>query len=409
MGIFGWPWKKSKRAPESEKPAEASQAAESKEPEPRQDMCRIPEGFMVRTWDGECDFPSLLRLDGGILLVRIGRGGDGNVKILRAVFDAVDRALERPHRPALIAYEIESAHDLLKDEPPVVVSVEESVVWTLQEGILDGWGDDPRRLQELLQRFHGFESRKGSARIVQTVCVKKPYFDEVSAILGLIQGLGIDIRELSPHDPVLIEVHRPDGPIVSGILGQPHAPIGNSAGFQPRRLNEEKSAAAARGDGAMLTILDNEEMRLLESAIRSSAPGQKPRTLVCAPMLRWLISETARGNAECRKKLHAYFLDQKTPLVVPARDRSGDFLEARMEGSQGEAALTVFPDLDSVQQLGVLRVNDPFVPMQPDALLNLCRTAGLALILRMPSRDGPLSVTVHVQDVDTLAAARKAP
>jgi len=299
MGIFGW--KKSKKTPGLEKPRAESIPPQAPEPDPETDMIRVPEGFMVQTWPGEIPEPSFSRMDGGVLLASTGPGGDMNVEVLRAVFDGVERALERPHRPALLVPRPVHLAELFEEESPAVIPVEEVVVWTLQEAILDGWQDDPRRLQEMLRRFHGFASRKASGRILQIVCVKKPYLEEVSSILGLIQGLGIDVRELPPDGVALIEAHRPDGFILSGLPGKSLDPIGDSARLQPWRLNEERNAAASRGDEAELARLDEEEIRLLGSISRGSA---EPRAVLHAPLLRSLLphhrtlrSESARGRS----------------------------------------------------------------------------------------------------------------
>src|SRR5256885_12610843 len=163
MGILGWPWKKSRTGTQ-----------------PAPGTIRVPEGFRVTISPGESTGPCWPRVDGGVLLASSGPATDINVEVLRVLFDQVEKALSRPHQPARIPARHGTMSDLFQAAPPEVFVIDNVLAWTLQEGILDGWADDPLQLQELLHRFHGLAStRRGSNQFLQTILVKRSYLDEM--------------------------------------------------------------------------------------------------------------------------------------------------------------------------------------------------------------------------------------
>jgi hypothetical protein len=401
MGILGWlksRWQKAAPANPPQEPEPAKVDA----PEPLGDMRRIPEGHEVKAWPGEIPAPSFTRMDGGVILASTGCQSDVNVAAVRALFDAVEKRLRPPQEPILLVPELRNLAVFFDEENPRYLTLDNVVVWTLQEGTLDGWKDDPHRLQELLRGFHRIGSKKEYGRILQIVGVKKPYFDEVAWVLALVQGVGVEVREIIPEGTALIEVRRPDGSILSCIPSRSQAPLGGLAGFQPWRLNEERDRAMADGNAAEVARIDDEEMRLLESIVRCHPPGP-PAPLEHAPLLRQLIQQASSGEAAARAKLNEYLLDRNTVLVIPGEDVGGGRIRTRLEGS----AIAVLPDLQSA---GLLEIpaGAPLGLKRPQELLDLCREAGLAILLRTSSGNGArCEVTVDVADVDALAAARK--
>jgi len=368
---------------------------------------RVPDGFLVKTWPGELDAPSFTYLDGGVLLASTGPGGDMNVEVLRALFDAVEKALLRPHAPVRLAAKRGPLSSMLRTEEPELALIDSVVAWTLQDGILDGWSETTLLLQELLRRFHRVGSERRSVeRTVQVILVRKSFLDDASWMLRLIRGLRIDVRELVPDGTAVVEVQRPDGAIVSALAGAPA--LEEVVGFEPSLRNAKRDLAEARGDRAALERLDEEERRELERIIRSR-PLKRPRPLVHALLLRSLIVQSAGGDVGSREKLHRYLLERTTPLLIPTLRMSGGLAQSALEAVGGERAIAAFPDVLSARQLAPSEGEGQLAMMPPIEVLDIARGANLVLVLKVPGKDGPVSAIVRTAEIDAHASGQGRP
>jgi hypothetical protein len=384
MGILGWPWRRSHGGSSSSR-----------------GTVIVPEGFRVDTWSGEARFPIPRRANSGVLLASTGPAVDINLEVVRVLFDQIDRQLSEPHGPVRIPTTQVRLSDLFDAAAPEVVLVKDVVLWIFQEGILEEWAQDAVRLQEMLQRLHGFSSsRRGTNQFLQMVLVRRSYFDEAPWVFGLIQSLGIEVRELSSDGAALLEVHRPDGTIISSVLG---TPIETAGGFELHRFAREREIANLRGDRGALERIDEEERRIVESAILPARRAEPPRPLELAPRLRRLIVEAADADAAAREKLERYLLERTTPLIFVTRAASGGRLEPFIDEVGAERALRAFPDLQSTIELAPPDRNDAIVPMRPPAVFDMCRSARLALVLEVPGKDGPVRVILRPREIDELA------
>jgi hypothetical protein len=386
MGIFGWPWKRLQ---------DRSHIARG--------TITVPAGFQVRTWPAEIPRPSFTWTDGGVLLASAGPGTDMNVKVLRAVFDAVERALSTAHGPARIAARRARTAELMEPAAPEFVRLDKFVVWTFQERILEGWGEDASRLQELLRRFHALSAgRRAPNQFLQVVLVRKSYFDEASWIFRLIQDSGIEVRELSPDGVALVEVHRPEGTIVSALVG---TPFGCASRCELRRFSRERDVAELRGDRQALERLDEDERCTIEAAIPAARDDRPLRPFECAPLLRLLITKAAAGDAEGRHELRRYLRERGTALLVPGRAVRGGLVESDIENVGTERVLRAFPDLQSPTQSAPSGKYQVLAHMRPLDLLDMCRAGGLALCLEAPGDQGPVTVILRAEELDPVAAS----
>ena len=227
MGIFDW---FRKTLPSADGIATRAEGMMDRQSEDA--FVQVPEGFFVKTWPGELKAPSFTLLDGGVVLASTGPSGDMNVEVFRALFDGVEKAMLRPRAPVRIAAKVGTMAGLLRADEPQFVSINSMVVWTLQEGILDGWSETPLLVQEVLRRFHRIAMGHGAVeRTQQVVLARKSLLNEASGMLRLIRGLRIDLRELVPDGTAVVEVRRPDGTIISGLPGTPR--LEENVGFEP--------------------------------------------------------------------------------------------------------------------------------------------------------------------------------
>jgi hypothetical protein len=308
---------------------------------------RLPPGFTVETWTGIIGSPSFTRMDGGVWMVSTGPPSDANVATLRALFAYMRESLTRPSGGVRLSDD--ARLEALCRRAPKSVEVERLVVWTLQDGSLEGWVDDPALLEEVLRSFAAL---RPPAR--QIVLAARADLDDAPWFFALLRGLEVDVRELPADGRVLVEARRRDGGIVSAVLGSPVA-------LPPIAL------PATRAD--------------LEGVILRGAPRRPPSPLAQATVLRGLIADVIDGKPEARDRLARYFLERRTPLLFLVRRAGDEQVRSDLftDGS-GASHLEVLPDLDTANRVNGGEVPE-IVARTPAETLRIARETGLGLSL----------------------------
>jgi hypothetical protein len=374
---------------------------------------RVPDGFVVQTWPGELDAPSFTQMDGGVWLASTGPGTDHGVAVLRTLFEAVEAAVRRPLVPVHLVDGAPHLSELVGAGMPATSAVNSVVIWTLQARSLEGWTDDPERLQELLRRFARIARARGDDEPTrQAVLVRATVLAETPWVFHLLRGLGLPVREL-PHDGVaLIEVRRPDGTVVSAIPGAPFPELEQRIDDTPLRFHRDKHAAEARGDRAAIERIEQEERKALARAIPDRRQRAEPRAFAHAPLLRSLLTRAATtSSAASWEELCRYLIERETAFVVVASPSPEGHVTAEL-GSlpDGTTSLTAYPDTNSASQLAdPKREGRPLMAMARTPLFALVLDAKLALVLGTPGRDGPLQVVLGVEAVRAVAENRVPP
>ena len=76
-------------------------------------------------------------------------------------------------------------------------------------------------------------------------------------------------------------------------------------------------------------------------------------------------------------------------------------------GSQ--RAIATFPDLDSARHFWPAEGERNLAVMPPLDILGIARAAGLVLVIKVPRKEGPVSVVVNPRDIDAVATPLNAP
>ena len=76
-------------------------------------------------------------------------------------------------------------------------------------------------------------------------------------------------------------------------------------------------------------------------------------------------------------------------------------------GSQ--RAIAAFPDLDSARHFWPAEGERNLAVMSPLDILGIARAAGLMLVIKVPGKEGPVSVVVNPTDIDAVATPLNAP
>ncbi|HTV24158.1 MAG TPA: hypothetical protein VMG12_35945, partial [Polyangiaceae bacterium] len=219
----------------------------------------MPEGFKVDVHRVRPQ-PGLVSSRAGVWLAHLGASNDEPEAALDRVVGDVERLLAGP-RPSIAFAKPSHLSSLLKPELPPLTSVSGLLVWTLDATALASAPNAPALVQRLLRRLHVISGRD----VTQCVFVVSRDAAAAAALFPLIHELGLELRTpVSQDRAVLAEVHRPDGVIISGLLGAPLS-LANAAASGARDINLKKDAA--RDDRDALARLEQEELRALEARL----------------------------------------------------------------------------------------------------------------------------------------------
>ena len=327
----------------------------------------VPAGFLVNAWPGVTDQPAMTRMDGGVWLVSTGPGGDDDGGALRALTEAIEGVVRRPLVPAELAYETILA-DLLLPARPATERVDSVVAWTLQPGSLAAWADDAERLAELCELFGRVERARGERGTIQVVFVPPEVASEMPWVLRLLASRGLEIRLLPADGKVLLEVTRPDGEIISALIGAVVRGLGGRS---------EPSPA---------------------DALPARRPPRTAHPLMVAPRLRAIL-----GDPADREPLDAYLAEHDLAYLVVGAIAHGKATAELEALEDGTSAMIAFPDTVSAQLLAGDR---PLIVMHTPNLWSLLLDARLGLSLRARGAES-VRVDLSHDDLQRIAVRRR--
>jgi len=156
--------------------------------------------------------PALMARPGGALIAQLGLSSDAVDRELAAIAADLDTLLAKPRPRVLVANVGGALQELFAPANPTVMPVDGLLLWVLDADALAVTPEIAGRFMDLL-RTHP---------IAQTVFVREAGSERARAMIAAIQTLEIGVRELEPPDqPIAIEVERPDGVILTALLGKP--------------------------------------------------------------------------------------------------------------------------------------------------------------------------------------------
>jgi hypothetical protein len=271
--------------------------------------------------------------------------------------------------------------DLFAPSTPPVAHLRSMVIWTVSQGSFSGFVEQPDTFQSLLRRFHQLAT--GTRAGPQYLYLCHPDWKNIPALVPLLLGLGIEVRVPDPSGGVLMEVVRPDGTILSALLGvqlSSERPSDYAAVY-----NQKKDAALASNDRAELAHIEAIERQryapFFQHAQVAAPPLSAPAMRDSRLRLLTLRVQQKPDDAAARAMLFEALLAHERPLLLIC-----DLQKQIPPMRWGElTAIPVFCDLLSVQltarQTGAERAGYGIVEMRVPELVRWLLEMGVQAAL----------------------------
>ncbi|WP_438038280.1 hypothetical protein [Sorangium sp. So ce128] len=363
----------------------------------------VPEGHQVDIHRAS-PLPGFARSAAGVWLAHVGGSSDELEEDLDRVLGEVEMLLSGPRPQIFLAADHGLLSSLMAPADPALTPISGHLVWTLDAAALAGAPRASALVQRLLRRIY-VTSR---AAITQSVFALSNDAAPARAVVTLIRELGIGVRAPEPKkQAVLVEVHRPEGVILSALPGTPYEEA-HAAGAWAREVNVEKDLAA--GDRERRARLEEEERRVLEERLAPAGGARRVAAVDRAPRLRrLLLAVGGEGGAAVKTALYDELLGREIPLLFMIDPRTrGIHLRAWPGGFE---ALAVYADnaslLTSARDLGLPMSSFAIAEMEPAALFSWGAGQGWAVAICVFAESGkPVYVPIHAEEVRALAAGR---
>jgi hypothetical protein len=342
--------------------------------------------------------PRVERSDGGIWLASLGVGGDEPEKELNEISGKLATGVKQPAK-IRVATEANQLSDLFAPLEPRVTPMTQLVLWSAPEGSLAWWVATPDRLQAFLHHFSGLP-------MPQVLFLADDGSPDARLVAWLLHGLGIEVRRLENDSRVLAEVQRPDGTILSTLLGA-HWPM-QDAQVDPylSAAAKERAEIVALGDSVRCQRLDEQERRYLaEQLARCCGAKPIPPVIRSTALRRLLLPVARKGDAAAWRALFEDLLRREFPfaLITEPDGRVGT-----MSWPGFDKVIPAYPSQISMRQAAKETNRDkrPFVmgAMKPRDLFAWAVKIGTPVALNVYDDAGqPLYVMLSVADMTTLA------
>lgn len=337
----------------------------------------------------------------GVWLAHLGVSSDDLEEELDHVLLEVEALVAGPRPQVFFVTARGPISSLMAPANPERILVSGHLVWTFSADALAAVQRAPALVQRMLRCMYA----TSRAAITQSAFVQSVDAAPARAIVELIRELGVAVREPDPENmSILAEVHRPEGFVLSALLGAPHENA-KVAGTWAREVNEEKDRAA--GYRERRARLEEEERRALEQRLAADADTWRVAPVDRAPRLRRLLLATARdGGDTARKALFDELLCREIPLlfVVDPKTRG-----ARLRSwPAGFEAPAIYADrsslLASARELEIPMDSFAIAEMTPPALFVWAAKNGWGVALCVFEEQGDLiHIPVLAAEVRALA------
>jgi hypothetical protein len=330
-------------------------------------VVRVPEGHRVTTFHALPE-PRLVETDGGVLLAHLGLGGDDADDELDELVRQVEDALKRPRRQVVMSDHRGSLSGLFAPSDPAVAVAPAVIGWIFHSGSVDAWAG---RFEQLVERMRSAVARASPATRSLAYFVDRTSA-RIQALAAVLAGAQIHARHTELDGDVLLEVHRPEGVVISTFRGT---------------VSEVSTPAIAD--------------------IAEPAPARLKR----APRLRRLVLAASDGDSDATwRALIGELLGREWSFLLIA-DSAGRVTPRQWPGS--EPALPVYPDEQSfgwtVEDVGT---SAPvcMASMSPCELFRWASKSGSAIALNAyRARSLPVYLVLRASQVTALARGELPP
>jgi hypothetical protein len=351
--------------------------------------------------------------EGGIWLVDLfGRlTGDEPEVELEKLLAEVEQRMRGP-RPRVVLNNTRVGLSCLMapNEPELLVLQDGMVVWSVNAAGLAGAARAPWLVQRWLRFIYTVGTRgTPPAQMVYLHGTKSP---RARAIAALVRGLGLDVRTPQEwkewEECTLAEVHRPEGVIISLLLGEPLAPD-DPADTSSLTVNQAKDRAEEGGNAERLHFLEAEERHALENKLAPAEDEPRVSHVGHAWHLRRLLQAVNDEGDTARPALYEELLRREVPLlhIVDRETKAGQLHP--LPG--GVVALPVYPDENGVNlsapDHGMKRGTFAIAAMPPSALFSwVASESGAIAMYLCREAEKPVYVVLTADVVKALAEGR---
>ena len=362
----------------------------------------VPAGYRVDVYRARAK-PGVQRSSAGVLLAHLGAGSDLQQETLDRLLDEVTLRIDGP-RPTVLFAAVQGPLSLLMTPAaPEHRALSGHLLWILDAAALAGAADAPALTQRLLRSLY----LSSCAAMPQTVFALSDDGAPARAIVTMIRELGIAVRApVASDQAVLVDVHRPEGIIISALLGTCFEDP-PSVGAWARQINLEKDQAA--GDAERLADLEERERQTLEERLTPASGVRRVAAVEYAPRLRRLLLAVAsEGSPANRTALYEELLAREIPLLLMVDPNTREAWLRTWSG--GIHALPVYADQASLRasarDLGIPLNHFVIAEMRPAELLTWAAAEGKAVALCVfVEADNPAYVFIQADQVRALAQA----
>jgi len=377
----------------------------SRTPKAAPGQTTVPPGHEVATYQAGFD-PGLDRTRGGLLVANLGAAGDEPDRELDDLLRQVEAALREPVQARVVkANGPISLSDLFAPSQPQVLTFPSPLNWVFPPGAADSLAADSGRLQRFLRFCHAVGARR-NPEIQQAAYFMDGPAPATLALARWLRALGVEIRQPADQVPLILEVQRPEGYVLSVLTGPPY-PTDGSEDAYARTVNEQKDRAEAERDDQRFRRLEGEER--VHLATRLEMAGYKPaaRPLYRATRLGRLILEAqqAKGGDVLQPVIEE--LSRRGEPLFFMQDPHSPRIRTRSFGNAGPA-LPVYSDIRCLQWTAVdLQMPSGSFTVAGTAageLFNMAAKTGLGLALNtFQDRGTPVYVIFSADRVRSLA------
>jgi hypothetical protein len=364
----------------------------------------LPEGGRLDIFGEPPPIPAVNRIPGGALIASQGAVSDDAASDLEFLLTRVNEALRDTNSEVAFSTVRGPLSDVFSPSAPIE-KVPNAVIWILNPAIFAGWSAGPALLQRLLDTI--LDPGMGYESLAQPIYILDHETPAGVVIVTALGNLGFGVRVRDPADPDIIgAVHRPDGVIVTALLGQ-SIPGSGTASEQFHALRHQKSLAQLAGDMANLDRIVGEELELLANHIFLDKSKAKMAVAAAPRLYRLLCQALDEGEASrralfdelIRREPHLIFVVDANTHAVPYRSWPGigkalevfpDFLSAK--------AATCGDDPDKTVCLGDLAPRELFRWMTKEG-------AGVAIHVYYPEK-APRWMLLSPQEIQLLSEGR---
>jgi hypothetical protein len=366
----------------------------------------VPAGHQVSVYSTR-SLPSIGSSTGGVWLVQVGGSSDETEAELDTILAGVRELLRGP-RPRIALSNVLGPISLLMAPANAEVILHHGLlVWTVDAASLAGAPQAPALVQRWLRYIYTIGTL--GEPLSQLVFLHEVASPGAHAIAALVRGLGFTVRvPEAPDATVLVEVHRPEGIIVSAIVGARHEPA-DPADASALHVNQAKDRAEEDGDTERQQRLESEERDALKEKLTPVGGAPQLSPVDRAPRLRRLLLAIADDGDAARAALYEELLRREVPLLVIVDPKTNGASLNSWPG--GVVALPVYPDqatlLASTRDRGMKSDTVAAAVMPPPKLFDWAAGSGWALamnVFRAP--DQPVYVILPADVVKALAGGR---